>query len=141
MGSQMLRNRAQSLMPVLFCALLACSSCTLVPPASTLPAINASDFPKGAPPVRVVWPVVTVNCLMQQSNYQVDLSPSRKGVDELEIRGKFVSPRAPYSDDQTIDLESLGFREKDLPALKVYWVNADGSRSLLQPETGPAGEA
>lgn len=135
MNTEAVWHRFSPVVFILAFASLGCGGGSIMPPAGALPVISASDFPAGAPPVQIAWPYAEVNTFLQQSTYQVSLSHSRKDANELEIGGKYVPPRPPYTDDQKINLKDLGFHEADLPTLKLYWVNADGSRTPLQPAT------
>lgn len=116
--------------------LLTCCSC------SALPVILGSSFDidlfAQPPTVEVQWPDLVLRMgTTITSDYSVAIAASRDGQDTVLIRAKRVSPNGrkypPYI--RRFNLADLGFTEQDAGRIRVYWVNRDHSKVLLERQT------
>ena len=102
--------------------------------------VETSAFSEG-PFVAVAWPELVLDLTQTTvSSFAIKPLARREDRNTLVIRGRFVAPNAAtYPAVARINLEKLGFAQRDAENLRVYWQNRHGERVELKRklETSP----
>ena len=106
-----------------------CSSCCRILPIR----VDLQEGFGGTIPAKVEWPDLVLDLSHSRvCTFSERLVVRREGDARLFICGRYVGPSADrYPKIRRISLSDVGFQERDLARLRVYWQDPDGRQTLL----------